>query len=189
MKLVTLFFALAMISGQASAFVIPTPPKSTAGLSMAKAADICPEVSLETGGNSEIALVALGWFWHPQPAFQAVDGVKRCLVGYTGGEEDEVTYQNIADYTEALLIEYDPTVVSYGDILKLWKEQASPYPCKRQYRTALWYVNESQKKVAEDFMSGMSGAKYVDIEPATQFFMAEEYHQNFLEKQTAMYRI
>jgi len=117
-----------------------------------------------------------------------VDGVKKCVVGYTGGFQDEVTYQNIADYTEALLVEFDPTVVSYPEILKVWKEQASPYPCKTQYRTALWYLNEEQKEVAEKFLSTMSGAKHVDLEPATQFFMAEEYHQNFIAKQTAGYR-
>ena len=69
------------------------------------------------------------------------------------------------------------------------KGQASPYPCKRQYRAAIWYLNDEQKEVAQDFVSGMSGSKYVDVEPATQFFQAEEYHQNFLEKQTAMFRI
>ena len=64
--------------------------------------------------------------------------MKRCLVGYSGGQQDNVTYQNIADYTEALWIEYDTTVTDLEAILKAWKEMASPYPSKCQYRTALW---------------------------------------------------
>lgn len=112
-------------------------------------------------------------------------GVQRCLVGYTGGVKDEVTYQNIGDYTEALLIEYDPKATDLLTILSEWKSQASPYPEKCQYRTALWYLNDEQKSQMIEFVEKMSGGKYVDVEEATQFFMAEEYHQNFLAKQTA----
>ena len=114
-------------------------------------------------------------------------GVKRCLVGYTGGIEEKPTYQNIADYTEALLVEYDPIVTSLRDVLQKWKDQASPYPSKRQYRTALWYLDEQQRKEMEEFLEDVPGANYVDVEPATQFFMAEEYHQNFLAKQKALF--
>ena len=111
-------------------------------------------------------------------------GVKRCLVGYTGGIQEEPTYQNIADYTEALFVEYDPSMTDLLTILTEWKRQASPYPSKRQYRTALWYVSEDQKAQMTNFVKDMPGGKYVDVESATQFFMAEEYHQNFLAKQT-----
>lgn len=92
------------------------------------------------------------------------------------------SYDNIQDYTEALLIEYDPAVVSYRAILDLWRSQHTPYPNKRQYRSAIMYRNEEQKKVAEE---SYGKEKYVDIEPATQFYMAEEYHQNYLKKMTA----
>jgi len=102
---------------------------------------------------------------------------------------DDRTYQNIQDYTEALLVEFDPTVISYEDVLEHWKGMASPYPAsKRQYRTAVWYLNDDQRQVAEEFVAKMPGGKYVDVEPATQFFLAEEYHQNFLEKQKVMLR-
>ena len=115
--------------------------------------------------------------------------MNRCLVGYTGGVEEEVTYKNMGDYTEALLVEFVPSVISYEQILEEWKNMAEPYPSKRQYRTALWYLNDDQKENAETFVSGMRGAKFVDVEPATQFFLAEEYHQNFLTKQTAMFNM
>mmetsp|Transcript_3685 Transcript_3685/g.4090 ORF Transcript_3685/g.4090 Transcript_3685/m.4090 type:complete len:120 (+) Transcript_3685:288-647(+) len=110
-----------------------------------------------------------------------MNGVKRCLVGYTGGTEEKPTYMNIADYTEALLIEYEPSVTDLTSILKEWKSQASPYPTSCQYRTALWFRNEEQKEQITNFVGN---SKYIDIEPATQFFMGEEYHQNFLNKQT-----
>ena len=107
------------------------------------------------------------------------------MVGYTGGIQEEPTYQNIGDYTEALLVEYDTSQTNLVEILNEWKHQASPYPTKCQYRTALWYLNEEQELQMKKYVANMSGGKYVDVEPATQFFMAEEYHQNFLAKQTA----
>ena len=96
------------------------------------------------------------------------------------------SYQNIQDYTEALLIEYDPTVVSYESLLKLWRTQHTPYPNKRQYRSAIMYNDNKQKGIAEALYGH---EKYVDIEPATQFFMAEEYHQNYLAKMTGRSRM
>ena len=89
------------------------------------------------------------------------------------------SYQNIQDYTEALFIEYDPNVVSYDAILKLWRSQHTPYSSKRQYRSAILYLNEKQKESAASFCVGET---YVDVEPVTKFFMAEEYHQNYLAK-------
>lgn len=161
---------------------------SSATRRFAQAARICPEVPLQPSTrNSEIAIVALGWFWHPQPVFQALRGVKRCIVGYTGGVQEQPTYQNIADYTEALLIEFDSTETSIDVILEEWRKQTSPYKTKCQYRTALWYLSEKQEAQMKKMANTMSGGKFVDVEPATQFFMAEEYHQNFIAKQTGSF--
>jgi peptide-methionine (S)-S-oxide reductase len=115
-------------------------------------------------------------------------GVTRCLVGYTGGVEPDPTYQSIQDYTEALLIEYDATICTLKDVLNKWKSMATPYPSKRQYRTALWYLSDDQEREMKEFVDEMPQGKYVDVEKATRFFMAEEYHQNFLAKQTSMFR-
>ena len=116
-------------------------------------------------------------------------------MGYTGGDRkspldmstDPVTYESIQDYTEALLIEFDPAVITYEQVLQQWKTDASPYPSKRQYRTAVWFLNQDQEARAKAFVNNMPGQKYIDVEPATQFFRAEEYHQNFLEKQRSLY--
>lgn len=111
-------------------------------------------------------------------------GVTKCVVGYTGGVQEKPHYHNIADYTEALLVEFDENAVSLTEILSEWRKQTSPYKTSCQYRTALWYRNDEQKAVMEDVVNDMSGGRYVDVEPATQFFRAEEYHQDFIVKQT-----
>merc|ERR1712113_82013 len=110
--------------------------------------------------------------------------------GYTGGEEQNPTYQNIKDATEAYLIEFDPTIISYEQILNDWAEQALPYyPTKRQYRSAIFVTNEEQRQIALnkiDEMKGKTNKKiYAQVETSGTFYQAEEYHQDFLEKQRA----
>lgn len=111
-------------------------------------------------------------------------GVTRCLVGYSGGDELNPTYQTIMDHTEALLIEYDPSVCSYEQILQKWKELGGDcsYPNSRQYRSAIFPTTPEQQEKAQSFWDDLKYNKYVFVEPATRFYMAEEYHQNYLEK-------
>jgi Peptide methionine sulfoxide reductase len=111
-----------------------------------------------------------------------VAGVDRCIVGYAGGIQPNPNYGNIQDYTEALLIEFDPSVTSYTELLELWRSLHTPYPSKRQYRSAVMYLSEEQAKAAQEFTKG---EKYVDVEPVTKFYLAEEYHQDYLKKMTA----
>mmetsp|Transcript_10867 Transcript_10867/g.30048 ORF Transcript_10867/g.30048 Transcript_10867/m.30048 type:complete len:119 (-) Transcript_10867:308-664(-) len=118
-----------------------------------------------------------------------MEGVSRCLVGYGGGRELNPTYQTIMDHTEAILVEYDPSVVSFQDILTKWKqEMGEPYPQKRQYRSAIFALNPEQEQVANKFVEdNFRYAKYVDVEPATRFYMAEEYHQDYIAKMRARF--
>ena len=119
----------------------------------------------------------------------------RCDVGYTGGvalspgdmDAAPVTYRSIRDHTEALLIEFDPAVISYEEVLRQWKGDASPSPSSRQYRTAVWFLNADQEARATAFVAGMPGREHVALEPSTQFFRGEEYHQDFLAKQSSNY--
>lgn len=94
------------------------------------------------------------------------------------------TYQAIKDHTESVLIEFNPKEVSYGQILDKWHElMGTPHPTNRQYRCAIFTRNEEQMIIAQQFLRDrMQHAKYVEIEPITRFYMAEEYHQNYLAK-------
>jgi peptide-methionine (S)-S-oxide reductase len=107
-------------------------------------------------------------------------GVQRCLVGYSGGGEENPSYAEMKDYTESVFVEFDQSQVSYETILQKWKSMSTPYEqAKRQYRTAVFYLNEEQEKIARFICKDMEG---VDVEPVTKFFMAEERHQNFLAR-------
>lgn len=121
-----------------------------------------------------------------------MEGVKRVVVGYTGGVEAFPTYSAIKDSTEAVLIEFDPSAISYEKILDFWAQSHSPFfPQKCQYRSAIWYRNEEQKAAAECVIANLQNKRgegkkvYADVEPIGPFYRAEEYHQDFLNKQTA----
>jgi len=143
--------------------------------------------------------VACGWFWSPQRSYDNVDveGVLETVVGYTGSAEPKAnlnpTYQNIQDYAEALRITFDPNKVSYQELLAMMFAFATPadprFTKGRQYRFAIFYHTSEQKKMAEHFLEvrGRVGS-WVSVEPASDFYRAEEYHQKYIEKQiTQMY--
>lgn len=115
-------------------------------------------------------------------------GVVDCVVGYTGGKQKNPTYQNIMDATEAFIVEFSPSVISYEEILDEWAKQHAPfYTSKCQYRSAIFYCSEEQRDAAqkkiEELGRGGQRKVYVDLEPVSTFYRGEEYHQNFLEKQ------
>lgn len=127
----------------------------------------------------------------PQLEFQQMDGVERVVVGYTGGEQPNPTYQNIKDATEAVLIEYNPSIISYEKLLLSWADQHYPYnpPMKRQYKSAIWVKNDEEREVALNVLEMLREKHdgklkvYVDLEDVKPFYEAEEYHQDFLNKQ------
>ena len=106
-------------------------------------------------------------------------------MGYSGGHQMNPTYRNIQDHTEALLIEFDPSMVSYEDLVIEWTRMHSPYngkTSKCQYRSAVWYLNDEQKDICTNIVKGMEatyGKGCSSVEPATKFYQAEGYHQNF----------
>ena len=111
----------------------------------------------------------------------------RCIVGYTGGIAPSPTYRNIQDHTEALLIEFNPHQISYEDLVIEWSRMHTPVrKTKCQYRSAVWYLNDEQKEICESTLIGMKATYGTDfsssMEPATRFYRAEEYHQNFHAK-------
>jgi methionine-S-sulfoxide reductase len=124
-----------------------------------------------------------------------MQGIAQVVVGYTGGSMPSPTYQNIKDATEAVLIEFDPKIISYEKILEEWSRQHLPYfPQKAQYRSAIFVKNEDERKMAEKQVEAIkteSGKApvFTDIEEAGPFYRAEEYHQDFLNKQNSSFYI
>lgn len=118
-----------------------------------------------------------------------MNGVSRCIVGYSGGKEENPTYRNIKDHTEALLVEFDPKRCSYEDLVVEWSRMHTPSTrkAKCQYRSAVWYLTEEQKETCDEVVAGIKALHGKDVEttvePATRFYRGEEYHQNFMAKQ------
>mmetsp|Transcript_25511 Transcript_25511/g.32476 ORF Transcript_25511/g.32476 Transcript_25511/m.32476 type:complete len:122 (-) Transcript_25511:548-913(-) len=117
-------------------------------------------------------------------------GVIRTVVGYSGGQEKNPTYPDIKDSTESILIEYNPDIISYEDILAEWSRMHAPdsQSWSRQYRSAIFNVDEEQKRIAEETVNALKGGSkgkkiYTDIEPVSAFYRAEEYHQDYYRKQ------
>jgi peptide-methionine (S)-S-oxide reductase len=108
-------------------------------------------------------------------------------VGYTGGQQDDPTYFAMHDHTEALKIEFDPSIVSYRTLLLEWAGVHNPVrKTTCQYRSALWYLNQAQKDSCEDVVKEMKSRLgegiFTSVEPTSRFYLAEEFHQNFRSK-------
>lgn len=135
-----------------------------------------------------VATFAMGCFWHPQKLFEEVEGVTSTQVGYTGGEVEDPTYRQVCSGTtghaEAVRVEFDPEVVSYEELLSVFFENHNFCQLNRQgpdigeqYRSAIFYHDKRQKKLAEDAMPDDAVTQVVQ---ATDWWPAEEYHQHYL---------
>lgn len=112
----------------------------------------------------------------------------RTRVGYCGGDKEKPTYYSLGDHTEAITIDYDPVVLSYSDLLKLfWKaHRCEQVNSSRQYMNAVFYRNEEQKKLAEASKAAAAKARGVSLEeveteviPMKEFTYAEGYHHKY----------
>jgi len=120
-------------------------------------------------------------------------GVKEVTVGYAGGKTEFPTYRSIQDHTEAVRVVFDPKKISYEEILMSFFQQHSIFspPYSRQYRSAILVHNQEQEETARAMLDAFSkSAKrkvYTEVEQATDFYRAEEYHQKYIAKQSARY--
>lgn len=153
----------------------------------------------------EKALFAGGCFWCMEPAFDKLEGVKAVISGYTGGYKKNPTYEEVSSGTtghaEAIEITYDPTVIGYSKLLDVFWHNIDPTVKDRQfcdvgaqYRTAIWYHNEEQRRLAEESKKALEkshrfkGSIYTEITQATQFYQAEDYNQKYYEKNPLRYK-
>lgn len=151
------------------------------------------------------AILAGGCFWCMEEAFEAVDGVVAVTTGFTGGNQADPTYEEVSEggtgHYEAIQLLYDSTKVSYAGLLDIFWRNIDPTDPQgqfcdkgRQYRTAIFYQDEAQKRLAEESKQAVERRKpfqesiVTQILPATEFYPAEEYHQDFYKKNPFRYK-
>jgi peptide-methionine (S)-S-oxide reductase len=151
------------------------------------------------------ATFAGGCFWCMEPAFDKLDGVLSTTVGYTGGHKENPTYEEVSagwtGHAEAVEILYDPKKVSYERLLEIFWRNIDPTVKDRQfcdvgsqYRTAIFYHDQEQKRLAEISLeklkhSGGFSNIFTEIRPASTFWPAEDYHQDYYQKNPLRYKL
>ena len=147
-----------------------------------------------------IATFAAGCFWEPEMAFRRVRGVTNAAVGYTGGTAPAPSYQEVCTgntgHAEAVRVEFDAGKVSYGELLALFWEMHDPTQLNRQgpdvgtqYRTAIFFHDEEQAEAARASKAALEESGrfprpiVTEIVAAPEFHLAEDYHQQYFEKQ------
>ena len=156
------------------------------------------------GTETAKATFAGGCFWSVELLFDKVDGVLSTISGYTGGTKKNPTYEEVVTGTtghaEAVQITYDPKKVSYEKLLEVFWHNIDPLTPNAQfcdvgsqYRTALFYHDETQKRLAERSKKALQGGFkqpiVTQIVSASQFYPAEEYHQDFHVKNPTRYQL
>lgn len=155
----------------------------------------------------ETATFAGGCFWCMQPPFDHTPGVVSTRVGYTGGTREHPTYEEVSEGTtghaESVEVTFDPAKVSYSQLLDIFWRNIDPTTLNRQfadggtqYRTAIFYHNEEQKRLALESKDKLEkSGKYegkpivTQIVPVGKFWPAEDYHQHYYLKSTFQYKL
>jgi peptide-methionine (S)-S-oxide reductase len=153
----------------------------------------------EQSSEMEVAIFGAGCFWGVEARFREQEGVTATAVGYCGGHVENPTYRQVCSkgtgHAEVVRVEFDPAVISYDDLLEVFWRNHDPTQLNRQgpdigdqYRSVIFYTTPEQSESARASLAreGASGRHarpiVTQIEPAGDFWMAEEYHQQYLEK-------
>ena len=156
------------------------------------------DASLAARSGQETAVLAGGCFWGIQGVFEHVKGVIRATSGYAGGHVENPYYDLVSSgstgHAESVEVDYDPSQISYGQLLMIFFAVAHDPTQKNrqgpdigtQYRSAIFYTNEEQKKIASAYIAQLNDAKIykskiaTELVPAPPFYDAEDYHQDYL---------
>ena len=145
----------------------------------------------------EIAVLALGCFWGPEIKFSKIEGIVKTEVGYCGGNSPSTTYKEVCtgntNHAEVVKLDFDEKIITYEKILKIFFQIHDPTTLNSQgpdfgtqYRSEIFYLNDTQKKIAEkvleDIDQRLSGKVVTKISLLKNYCPAEEYHQKYLEK-------
>lgn len=177
-------FALLLGCAEATSHAAPDLPKATQDLKAA------PDQKLAT------AVFAGGCFWCVEAGFEIVKGVTDVVSGYAGGDASGATYERVSagatQHAESVRVTYDPTQVSYGQLLRVFFTLHDPTTLDRQgpdhghqYRSAVFVDGDAQRKVVEAYLAQLQAAKafaapiVTTVEPLTAFYPAEAYHQDY----------
>lgn len=159
----------------------------------------------ENAKQHETAIFAGGCFWCMEPPFDKLDGVISTTSGYTSGHKENPTYKEVSagttGHTEAIQIVYDPDKISYDELLEVFWKNIDPVAVNSQfcdygtqYRSGIYYLDESQKKAAKQSLQQLEKNKpfnesiATEVLPATTFYPAEDYHQDYYQKNPVRYK-
>lgn len=158
------------------------------------------DISAANTPGEQTAVFAGGCFWGMEGVFEHLKGVSEVLTGYAGGTAETATYPQVSaggtDHAESVQITYDPSQISYGELLKIYFSVAhDPTQLNRQgpdhgiqYRSAIFTANEEQKQVAEAYINQLNAAEVFEqpivtqVNPLDEFYAAEDYHQDFIKR-------
>jgi peptide-methionine (S)-S-oxide reductase len=149
--------------------------------------------------SKELATLAGGCFWCLEAVYKELRGVERVVSGYAGGHVERPNYRDVCDGTtghaEVVQITFDPSLVSYKELLEVFFTIHDPTTLNRQgadvgtqYRSAVFYHSPEQREMAEQTIAEMEAARVWDspivteVAPLTKFYPAEDYHQDYFEK-------
>ena len=152
----------------------------------------------------EKAIFGAGCFWHIQDRFKKVKGVSSTSVGYSGGKKDSPTYEQVCTgdtgHAEVVEVDFDPSVVTYSELLDVFWSCHDPTTKDRQgpdighqYRSVIYYLDDRQKKLAEESMNDMSESGrfrdsiVTEIYPIKEYYKAEDYHQDYFDKKGSLF--
>jgi len=161
--------------------------------------DPASDIPPAPGAGKQTAVLAGGCFWCTEGVFEHVKGVEKVVSGYAGGDAKTAHYQIVGagktDHAESIQITFDPSKITYGQLLKVFFSVAhDPTTLNRQgpdwgrqYRSAIFYSNDEQKRVAEAYIKQLDAAKVFSKPIVTQvtalphFYPAEDYHQDYVK--------
>ncbi len=146
----------------------------------------------------ETATFANGCFWCTEAVFKRIKGIESIIPGYSGGTVENPTYEQVSrestGHAESIQVTFDPSIISYETVLEVFFATHDPTTLNRQgndvgsqYRSEIFYHNETQKKIAKDLKKKLDkSGKYHDpivtkIEPFTKFYEAEDYHKDYYD--------
>ena len=165
---------------------------------VSQTASAAPAASVQPAENEAVAVFAGGCFWCIEAELEEVEGVRTVVSGYTGGTTPDPTYQRMGDHAEAVEVIYDPATVSYEELLEVFWSNIDPtdeggqfYDRGSQYRTAIYVLDDAQAAAARASLEAnairLKQPIATAVLPASEFYPAEEYHQDYYLKEPERY--